>query len=396
MDISEKILELRKSAGYSQEKLAELLHVSRQAVSKWESGAALPTLDNLIELSKLFQAPLDALTGTSQEKAPDMAQERSGGQGREGNEGQTRPARADRDRARDRRQRNASFVLAGVLLSALVISILSNAARSAEMTSQIAMLSGRVSALESRSYSVPQAVEQPITGWQAQSSLVADFSYEVEQYDPKTGLLGLSVSATPKVYVEGMTALFSATAKGMDSIEIEGAAGAGKSFTCNITIPPVEELRLSIAFAQEGETHTQLLDTITGLEKFQMQVDSVFNGGVQRIGGSIMLSGEVETRIIPVDFAPGSHETVAGEPWNRPVSGTVELIANETVAATEQIPIDNVYNAADGQAVPIGEVTFYTRFLNEIPVPAGSELRLRITVLDNFGIEHTQEIPVSE
>jgi transcriptional regulator with XRE-family HTH domain len=236
MDISEKILELRKSPGYSQEKLAELLHVSRQAVSKWESGAALPTLDNLIELSKLFQAPLDALTGTSQEKAPDMAQERSGGQGREGNEGQTRPARADRDRARDRRQRNASLVLAGVLLSALVISILSNAARSAEMTSQIAMLSGRVSALESRSYSLPQAVEQPITGWQAQSSLVADFSYEVEQYDPKTGLLGLSVSATPKVYVEGMTALFSATAKGMDSIEMEGAAGAGKAFTRDIEI----------------------------------------------------------------------------------------------------------------------------------------------------------------
>ncbi len=260
----------------------------------------------------------------------------------------------------------------------------------------MAMLSGRISALESRSYSVPQAAEQPVTGWQAQNSLVADFSYEVERYDPKTGLLDLSISATPKVYVEGMTALFSATAKGMDPIETEGAAGAGKSFTCNITIPPVEELRLSIAFVQEGETHTQLLDTITGLERFQMQVDSVFNGGVQRMGESITLSGEVETRIIPVDFAPGSHETIAGEPWNHPVSGTVELIANGSVAATEQIPIDDVYNAGDGQAMPIGETTFYTRFLNEIPVPAGSELSLRVTVLDNFGIERAQEIPISE
>ncbi len=396
MEISEKIFELRKSAGYSQEKLAELLHVSRQAVSKWESGAALPTLDNLIELSKLFQVPLDALTGTAQEKPTDTAQEKDTDKEKETTGVAAQQAQTDREIGRARRQRNVSFVLAGVLMSALVISIWSNAARFAELTTQMAMLSGRVAAVESRSYSQMESVQQPAPGWQAENSLIADFSYEVEQYDQKAGLLSLSVSATPKVYVEGMTAQFSATGKGMDAIETEGVPGAGKAFTCNITIPPVEELRLSIAFAQDGETHTQLLDTITGLEKFQMQVDSIFNGSVQRAGDYITLTGEVETRIIPVDFAPGSHEVVAGEPWNRPVSGTVELLVNGTAAATEQVPIDDVYNAGNGQAVPIGEATFYTRFLNEISVPEGSELSLRVTVLDNFGIEHTQEIPVSE
>lgn len=396
MDISEKILELRKSAGYSQEKLAELLHVSRQAVSKWESGAALPTLDNLIELSKLFQVPLDALTGTTQEKPPDMAQEKNA-QNQQDNGETAHRTQADREIARARRQRNASLVLAGVLLAGLVISVWSNAARSAELTTQLSMLSRRVAALESRSYFPVETVQQqPATGWRAENSLVADFSYEVKQYDPKTGLLSLSVSATPKVYMEGMTATFSAAGKGMDAIETQGVPGAGKAFTCNLTIPAVEELRLSIAFAQEGETHTQLLDTITGLEKFQMQVDSVFNGSVQRMGDNIMLQGEVETRIVPVDFAPGSHEIVAGEPWNRAVSGKVELLVNGTAAATEHIPIDDLYNAGDGQAVPIGDTTFYTRFLNEISVPTGSGLSLRVTVLDNFGIEHTQDIPVSE
>jgi hypothetical protein len=58
----------------------------------------------------------------------------------------------------------------------------------------------------------------------------------------------------------------------------------------------------------------------------------------------------------------------------------VELIANGTVAAMEQIPIEDIYNAADGQRSPIGEVTFYTRFLNEIPVPAGQRAEVRITV----------------
>ncbi len=385
MDISEKILELRKAAGYSQEKLAELLHVSRQAVSKWEAGAALPTLDNLIELSKLFQVPLDELTGTAQEKPTEQATV----------EAPPKVQPDTRESSHSKKQRNAAYVLSGVLFIALIISILSNAARSAELNNQISMLSGRVSALESRSYSYMEPTVQQTAGWQAENSLVADFSYEVKQYDPKTGQLSLSISATPKVYVEGMTAQFSAAAKGMDAIETQGVPGAGNSFGCSITIPPVEELRLSIAFVRDGETHTQLLDTVTGLEKFQIQIDSVFNGSVQRAGDSIMLQGEIQTRIIPVDFAPGSHETVAGEPWSRPIKGTVELIANGMSVATEQMPIDDIYNAGNGQAVPIGETTFYTRFPNAIPVPAGSELSLHVTVLDNFGIEHTQDIPVS-
>jgi hypothetical protein len=193
-----------------------------------------------------------------------------------------------------------------------------------------------------------------------------------------------------------MTAQFSAAAKGMDAIETQGIPGAGNSFGCTITIPPVEDLRLSIAFVRDGETHTQLLDTVAGLEKFQIQINSIFNGGIQRTGESIMLQSEIETCIIPVDLAPGSHETVAGEPWSRPIKGTVELLANGKSVATELIPIDDIYNAGNGQAVPTGETTFYTRFPDAIPVPAGSGLSLRVTVLDNFGIEHTQDISVSE
>ncbi len=151
---------------------------------------------------------------------------------------------------------------------------------------------------------------------------------------------------------------------------------------------------MSIAFAQMAKRHTALGYNLRGGEVFKCS-DSYSTGRAAR-RDYITLTGEVETRIIPVDFAPGSHEIVAGKPWNRPVSGTVELLVNKTAAATEQIPIDDVYNAENGQPVPIGEATFYTRFVNEISVPEGSELSLRVTVLDNFGIEHLQDIPVSE
>lgn len=59
--LSEKIRELRKRSGLSQEELAERLDVSRQAVSKWELGSALPTADKLVELADFFGVSLDYL-----------------------------------------------------------------------------------------------------------------------------------------------------------------------------------------------------------------------------------------------------------------------------------------------------------------------------------------------
>ena len=54
MTLSEKILDLRKQQGMSQENLAEKLGVSRQAVSRWEVGSALPDASNSRQLSRLF------------------------------------------------------------------------------------------------------------------------------------------------------------------------------------------------------------------------------------------------------------------------------------------------------------------------------------------------------
>lgn len=61
MNFSKKLHELRKKEGLSQEKLAELLNVSRQSVSKWETGQTYPELDKLIKLSDLFKVTLDDL-----------------------------------------------------------------------------------------------------------------------------------------------------------------------------------------------------------------------------------------------------------------------------------------------------------------------------------------------
>ena len=61
MTFGEKLFTLRRQAGYSQEDLAALLGVSRQAISRWEMGATLPDAQNLLQLSRLFSVSIDSM-----------------------------------------------------------------------------------------------------------------------------------------------------------------------------------------------------------------------------------------------------------------------------------------------------------------------------------------------
>lgn len=61
MALSEKLYTLRKKSGLSQEQLAEQLGVSRQAISKWESGQSVPESDKLVVISNYFKVSLDYL-----------------------------------------------------------------------------------------------------------------------------------------------------------------------------------------------------------------------------------------------------------------------------------------------------------------------------------------------
>ena len=57
--IGKTIAELRKEKGWSQEDFAEKLDVSRQAISRWENGTALPDAQNILQISKLFGVSAD-------------------------------------------------------------------------------------------------------------------------------------------------------------------------------------------------------------------------------------------------------------------------------------------------------------------------------------------------
>ena len=74
MIIADKIVSLRKRAGWSQEELAEKLGVTRQSVSKWEGAQSVPDMDKVVQMSRLFGVTTDYLLKDEIEEAGNFIQ----------------------------------------------------------------------------------------------------------------------------------------------------------------------------------------------------------------------------------------------------------------------------------------------------------------------------------
>lgn len=71
MKLSDKLIMLRKESGWSQEDFAEKVEVSRQAISRWENGTALPDAQNILRISKLFRVTADYLLNDDYDREED-------------------------------------------------------------------------------------------------------------------------------------------------------------------------------------------------------------------------------------------------------------------------------------------------------------------------------------
>lgn len=111
MSLQEKLTKLRKEKELSQLEVAEALRVSRQAVSKWEAGSAVPSTDNLKFLSGLYGVTVDYLLNDSAD-SPEPPEE-------ETREGQTLPTMGEKF-TRERKLIVALSCAVAVLLAALV------------------------------------------------------------------------------------------------------------------------------------------------------------------------------------------------------------------------------------------------------------------------------------
>ena len=77
MKFSEKLMNLRKGKGWSQDEFAQKLNITRQTVSKWELDQTVPDMNKLIEISKLFEISLDELVNGIEESNSDSTYKES-------------------------------------------------------------------------------------------------------------------------------------------------------------------------------------------------------------------------------------------------------------------------------------------------------------------------------
>ena len=77
MNLSDNLKKIRKEHNLSQEQLAESLGVSRQAVSKWESGGAYPEMDKVLQICKMFNVNIDDLLNQDIKKVNSSKQEKN-------------------------------------------------------------------------------------------------------------------------------------------------------------------------------------------------------------------------------------------------------------------------------------------------------------------------------
>ena len=77
MILADKITELRKKRGWSQEELAEKVDVTRQSVSKWESAQSTPDLDKILKLAEIFEVTTDELLKAEQRLEDEKSSEKN-------------------------------------------------------------------------------------------------------------------------------------------------------------------------------------------------------------------------------------------------------------------------------------------------------------------------------
>ena len=301
--LGRRIQEARKAAGLSQESLGERLGVSRQAVSKWESDAAVPELENLIAMSRIFGVTIGALLGVEpeaeepiEEEAPDApgdgAERAAPAEELSGRElaaveaivqKYLEAARRPRWSRRKKLAAGAGACAAGLLIVLVLNGIFSSLGRrldqvqdqvnyvQSSVSSQIGSLTGQLSGL-----------------LKAQNSIISGYDIRVADYSLEDRAWYLTASVTPREYTEGTVVTFTARADSGETSSSPPAQNEGGIFTVENWAVPMDEspdvpgdfpvyptdTTISVSFAGGDTVRTETLDSLYwNLTDYRLEVD---------------------------------------------------------------------------------------------------------------------------
>lgn len=283
--LGQRIQEGRKSAGLSQEALGEQLGVSRQAVSKWESDAAVPELENLIAMSRIFGVSIGTLLGVDPPEVPEREHPLS--------EKELAAVEAiaakylsetEQFRPRRSRRQKVMAILAAVLAGALVLTLCVQMRR---MERQFRGVQDQVNNIrDDMAWQISGITGQISDILGEQENLLADSAVDVTDYDLTAGTVTLSVSVLPKERTEDTAASFTARLSDGRTFTAEGTLSGNAYAAENWVIPMDYHIDLSVALSGGGTVRTGPVETLydCGPGNFRPLID--FTWGASWSSGS--------------------------------------------------------------------------------------------------------------
>lgn len=264
MTTGEKIAALRREHKLSQEALGEKLGLSRQAVSKWEADQAVPTMDNLMELSRLFGVPVDTLLRPDAPFPAPPAEENS----------TDAPAAPETPHKGVSPSHGKILAIGGAAL--LCVSL----ACSAVCAWSTVRLRAEVDGLRSlvNGLSLNSTVYYP--GTDADTGDFAESSEHMTLDPENTEQLIVTFSAVPRVASDGETAKFLLRG-GEQSWECEAEGDAGGGYRGSLTIPMVDEYSVYLVLTdRNGGTRNLLIASESDIEnRFSIDVRAYWSSG---------------------------------------------------------------------------------------------------------------------
>ena len=261
MTTGEKIQNLRQKKGWSQERLGQELNLSRQSISKWESGTATPTVDNLKELAKIFDVSVDSLL----ENEINIL---------------------EKDKKEDKFIKIFPFVLTGIIAVIAIVLIVSQV----KMYNRLEWLENRINSLgvTTNTVYVPSATN-------SEQSLFTSTEIKVQKYY-QNRTMDILISVLPKSDVEGTKVEFSITGEQVITAEKEG-----QSYNAVVNVPWVAEPTINASIIKPDgtiENETLYVNWINE-DLFEVRIEPAYNArGVYvefcKVYGMDYISGSTE------------------------------------------------------------------------------------------------------
>lgn len=262
MTMGQRIAEQRKKLGISQEGLGEKLDVSRQAVSKWESDGAVPDVDKLIAMSKLFGVSVGWLLGVEEESDPTKAEELTEKQLRMIEEIVKRyqPEQTVVTQTVVKKESKWFKVLTAVGIAAaviLAITALNKIQALPNYGNQLNNISNNYNNVQSQLGVLSDQLEELAQGEQ----LLTEYSFTAVGFQDLSGAEA-TFRATPRQWQDGDVGLLVARLKG-EEVAISQCSFSGSGYTAVLELPSADGY--SYCFVQchaDGSQEQQILEDV--------------------------------------------------------------------------------------------------------------------------------------